>query len=311
LGDYAKNTGHLSLAEHGAYRLLLDHYYATESQLPGDIEKLCRICRAQSKIERAAVASVINDFFYLSDGLYSHKRADRELAKALASREKNAKNGAKGGRPRQTQEKPTGFSVGSVSHNPEERLPNNQEPITNVLLEKEPKGAAPAAPGVVGSKESSLEQAKRLAIEANAEPFPLSLTPMPGFAAFQAAWNEWCDYRTERATVALKSERIPWTKRSSRNGLLEIERVAAGTGLGPITDRIREALGSSWRGLNLSTMKLSNGSNGKPASAPQQPPKPAYWQTQPPNGSPEWHELQDKKRAFYAARKQQQAGTIS
>ena len=29
LGDYARDTGHLSMLEHGAYSLLLDRYYAT------------------------------------------------------------------------------------------------------------------------------------------------------------------------------------------------------------------------------------------------------------------------------------------
>ena len=28
-GDYGRDTGHLSLIEHGAYRLLLDHCYMT------------------------------------------------------------------------------------------------------------------------------------------------------------------------------------------------------------------------------------------------------------------------------------------
>ena len=28
-GDYGRDTGHLSLIEHGAYRTLMDHYYAT------------------------------------------------------------------------------------------------------------------------------------------------------------------------------------------------------------------------------------------------------------------------------------------
>jgi uncharacterized protein YdaU (DUF1376 family) len=131
LGDYAKDTGHLSLAEHGSYRLLLDHYYSTENPLPGDLEKLCRICRATTKSERAAVAFVVEHFFTLVEGVYRNERCETEIAKSYAIREKNAKNGLKGGRPKQTPEKPTGFSVGSVSHNPDKRLPNNQEPRTN------------------------------------------------------------------------------------------------------------------------------------------------------------------------------------
>jgi uncharacterized protein YdaU (DUF1376 family) len=46
LGDYAKDTGHLSLLEHGVYTLLLDRYYATESGIPEDQGH--RIARAVS-----------------------------------------------------------------------------------------------------------------------------------------------------------------------------------------------------------------------------------------------------------------------
>ena len=33
-GDYARDTGHLSAAEHGAYRLMLDWYYINERPIP-------------------------------------------------------------------------------------------------------------------------------------------------------------------------------------------------------------------------------------------------------------------------------------
>ena len=36
LGDYARDTAHLTMVEHGAYTLLLDRYYATESPIPAD-----------------------------------------------------------------------------------------------------------------------------------------------------------------------------------------------------------------------------------------------------------------------------------
>ena len=36
LGDYAKDTAHLTMIEHGAYSLLLDRYYGTEQGIPAD-----------------------------------------------------------------------------------------------------------------------------------------------------------------------------------------------------------------------------------------------------------------------------------
>lgn len=80
LGDYGRKTAHLSLMEHGAYRLLLDHCYALGKPLPADLESLCRICRAQTDLERKAVKSVADQFFPLNgDGTRHNKRADEEL----------------------------------------------------------------------------------------------------------------------------------------------------------------------------------------------------------------------------------------
>lgn len=115
LGDYAKDTGHLTMLEHGAYGLLLDRYYSTEQGIPAD--QAHRVTRARSKEEKAAVDAVLSEFFKLHDGLWVHNRADREIEKAQAKINAAQTNGKKGGRPRKnpggTQEKPTGFSLGS------------------------------------------------------------------------------------------------------------------------------------------------------------------------------------------------------
>lgn len=85
LGDYARDTAHLSMLEHGAYRLMLDHYYATGKSLPNDAAALCRICGAVSKGEREAVSNVANAFFPVNgDGSRHNHRADREIADAAA-----------------------------------------------------------------------------------------------------------------------------------------------------------------------------------------------------------------------------------
>ena len=36
LGDYARDTGHLSMLEHGAYTLLMDRSSASEQGIPAD-----------------------------------------------------------------------------------------------------------------------------------------------------------------------------------------------------------------------------------------------------------------------------------
>jgi uncharacterized protein YdaU (DUF1376 family) len=80
-GDYMRDTGHLSLVEHGAYTVLLDHYYAKAGPLPASLEALVRLCRAMTDQEQAAVKTVTEEFFPLSnDGLRHNARADAEIA---------------------------------------------------------------------------------------------------------------------------------------------------------------------------------------------------------------------------------------
>lgn len=115
LGDYAKDTAHLSMLEHGAYRLLLDRYYATEQGIPAD--QAHRLARARTREEREAVDTVLSEFFVLKDGVWRNGRADEEVAKAQIKITAAQENGKKGGRPKKnpatTQQKPGGFLSGS------------------------------------------------------------------------------------------------------------------------------------------------------------------------------------------------------
>lgn len=78
--DYQEKTAHLSLIEHGAYTLLLDHYYQTHGKLMANAMAVLRICRAQTEEERAAVQVVLEQFFTLDEnGMYRNARADKEM----------------------------------------------------------------------------------------------------------------------------------------------------------------------------------------------------------------------------------------
>ena len=88
LGDYAKDAGHLSLIEEGAYRRLLDAYYSREQALPGDVRECCKLARASTKPERDAVAYVLREFFALREDGYHQGRADTEIARFQDKRRK-------------------------------------------------------------------------------------------------------------------------------------------------------------------------------------------------------------------------------
>lgn len=114
LGDYAKQTSHLTMLEHGAYRLLLDRYYSTEEPIPKD--QAHRLARARSKDEKIAVDTVLNEFFKFKDGFYWNGRADEELTKARNRINAAQENGRRGGRPKknpdETYKKPSGLFMG-------------------------------------------------------------------------------------------------------------------------------------------------------------------------------------------------------
>lgn len=99
-GDYARDTRRLSLAEHGAYTLLLDDYYSADGgPLPAALEALYRVCGCQDDAERDAVKSVATKFFPVrkEDGLRHNKRADRQLtgrAEFLSEQSRKARLGA-------------------------------------------------------------------------------------------------------------------------------------------------------------------------------------------------------------------------
>ena len=125
LGDYAKDTAHLTMLEHGAYGLLLDRYYGTEAGIPAD--QAHRIARARTKEEKAAVDVVLAEFFTLAGGIWINRRAEEEIAKAHVKIHAAQENGKKGGRPKkvklgsenETQEKPSGFPAGSENETQE------------------------------------------------------------------------------------------------------------------------------------------------------------------------------------------------
>lgn len=124
IGDYMRDTGTLSVAEHGAYVLMLMNHYATEQGLPCGRE-LYRLLRAETKVEREAIDAVCGKFWYAgADGKWFNRRADAEFIKAEQQRETNRNVGKLGGRPKRTETEP-------VSERKPNRLANGTEVETN------------------------------------------------------------------------------------------------------------------------------------------------------------------------------------
>ena len=79
LGDYARNTSHLSVLEHGVYTLLIDRYYATEEPIPA--KEVYRVCRASGRAERKAVDAILAEFFERRGEVYFNRRCHQEIVR--------------------------------------------------------------------------------------------------------------------------------------------------------------------------------------------------------------------------------------
>lgn len=90
-GDYHRKTAHLTMLQHGAYHLLLGHYYSSGKPLPANAEQLQRICMAFADAERDAIAYIVKHFFVRDGDVLRNPRADEELEKASEISKKRAK----------------------------------------------------------------------------------------------------------------------------------------------------------------------------------------------------------------------------
>lgn len=98
--DYQRDTGHLSLMEHGAYRLLIDKCFLSGGILPSSLESVFRLVCAMTKPEQEAVRSVLGQFFSPSPDGFTHKRITKEMNQLKLAGSASRANGSSGGRPK-------------------------------------------------------------------------------------------------------------------------------------------------------------------------------------------------------------------
>lgn len=80
IGDYDKNTSHLTACEDGIYSRLIRRYMDKEAPLPADVDQVKRLARARDKLERKAVDDVLAEFFTLEADGWHHKTCDESIA---------------------------------------------------------------------------------------------------------------------------------------------------------------------------------------------------------------------------------------
>ena len=161
VGDYMRDTASLSIAEHGAYNLLLDYAYATERPIPGDREEVLRLLRAFTPEERKAVDKVLARFWILDQDGYSNPRVDEELAKSSKLIEKQKANGSLGGRPKKTHLETQPLTQTETQNN-QPPTTNHQPPAAN--LQPPEKGTVGQEPDASPPKRDSLNGKRSTAI---------------------------------------------------------------------------------------------------------------------------------------------------
>lgn len=95
-GDYARDTGHLSALMHGAYLMLIKHYWCTGKPLPDDDAQLWRIACCDSPAQWRGIKAIVAAFFVIAAGLWRHKRIDAELEFARQCVQARSDAGKKG-----------------------------------------------------------------------------------------------------------------------------------------------------------------------------------------------------------------------
>lgn len=92
VGDYLGDTGHLTTTQHGAYLLLMMHYWR-KGELPDDDKQLSKITKLPLKVW-TEYRDTLQEFFH--DG-WRHKRIDAEIHKTETISAKRKAAGFKGG----------------------------------------------------------------------------------------------------------------------------------------------------------------------------------------------------------------------
>lgn len=124
-GDYLRDTGHLNAQEHGAYLMLIAHYWNSGRPLPDDdvlLAKIARVTPPAWKKLRPTIAA----FFEIELGMWGHKRIEREMIEA-GDRKEEAVKKAKAAAAARWNKDAAGMLGASLRH--ASRMPNTTQHI--------------------------------------------------------------------------------------------------------------------------------------------------------------------------------------
>ena len=132
VADYLADTGHLSTEEHGAYLLLICHYWR-HGGLPANEQQLLQICHSDA----TRWPGILLTMRSLFSPHWRHKRIDAELMKARDLSQKRQKAGISGA------EKRYGKPVAIATDLPK---PSHRQSQSHIEKKEAPSGASKEKP---------------------------------------------------------------------------------------------------------------------------------------------------------------------
>lgn len=160
IGDYRRDTMHLSSMEHGIYRQLLDWYYLEESPIPKITQSVIRRLRLVSEDEQKSLVNVLNDFFVETEEGWVQPKCNEEIAKYHRKAEVNAENGKRGGRPKKPKK-----TQSVILGNPNETQTKAKQKANSITQELNisitpvvPNSESPEGSGPTGTKKKTDEE---------------------------------------------------------------------------------------------------------------------------------------------------------
>ncbi len=185
---YRRKTGHLTIAEHGAYRLLMDAYWDRRGPLPADENRMRKLIGAD-KDEWESVRDAVLDFFTLTDDGWRHEKIDENLAEAERLHSEKADRLAKAREAKRLKkEQETDQSIVLSTEQSTELTPATQSHSqSHTHKNQEPREGAPdgAAPKV--SRETIKKpKSSRLADDWRPPPEFMAFALVEGFSELEA-----------------------------------------------------------------------------------------------------------------------------
>ena len=253
IGDYDASTTHLTWAEDLAYTRLVRLYCRKELPIPVDLADACRLIRATSREQKAAVESVLREFFVLQADGWHHTRYDDAIARYRAGEpEREAKKANEDTRLRRHREEradlfgkltaaglhaPWNVAIGEL-RSMVQALPSTSK-ATHSELSPATKPAKPATP------------ATALATPATATQEPIANSQEPVTKVIQGESTQTPDLSEVPAEILADYIAVRKAKKSSPlncTAVAGLRREAALAGL-TLTEALTACIENDWRGF--------------------------------------------------------------